>query len=106
MLLVGIICDYFGALSYVYSSSNKCLSARKMSDFGYERRRESDWHDDSRDEEEEMENRGRNRNARSGTLVRMDSIQDPGKRYALKDRIGAGAYGDVYEGIDQQAGKQ
>lgn len=49
-----------------------------------------------------MEKRDRNQNP--GTLKRLDSIQDPGKRYALKDRVGVGICGDVYEGIDQQAG--
>lgn len=82
------------------------LSARRMNDFGYGRRRGSnDWDDNFRDERKEMENRSRGRNVRSETFQRMDSVQDPGKRYALKDRIGTGAYGDVYEGIDQQAGK-
>jgi len=57
-----------------------------------------------RSDPENMENRPRNRDA--GSLKRLDSIQDPGKRYMLKDRIGVGVYDDVYEGIDQQAGMQ
>lgn len=54
------------------------------------------------DKQRKMEKRDRNQNP--GTLKRLDSIQDPGKRYALKDRVGVGICGDVYEGIDQQAG--
>lgn len=73
-----------------------------MNDFGYGKRRASN----DRDERMEMENRGRNQDTKSGTLKRMDSIQDPGKRFALKDRIGVGIFGEVYEGIDQQAGTQ
>lgn len=77
----------------------------KMSDFGYGRRRASnDRRGNVRDEQEEMGNQGRNRDTRPATLKRLDSIQDPEKRYALKDRIGVGVYGVVYEGIDQQAG--
>ncbi|XP_048508226.1 neither inactivation nor afterpotential protein C isoform X2 [Athalia rosae] len=41
-----------------------------------------------------------------GTLQRLDSIQDPGKRYALKDRIGSGVCGDVFEATDLQAGNK
>ncbi|XP_011875420.1 PREDICTED: neither inactivation nor afterpotential protein C isoform X2 [Vollenhovia emeryi] len=78
-----------------------------MNDFGYGKQRESnDWHDNIRDEQGKMENRGKKRDAESMTLKRLDSIQDPGKRYALKDRIGSGICGDVYEGIDQQAGNK
>ncbi|XP_029156587.1 neither inactivation nor afterpotential protein C [Nylanderia fulva] len=73
-----------------------------MNDFGYGKRRINN----DRDEQMEMENRGRNQDARLGTLKRMDSIQDPGKRYALKDRIGVGIFGEVFEGIDQQAGNK
>lgn len=76
-----------------------------MSNFGYARRKGSnDQRDGVGDEREEMENRGRNKDTRPATLKQLDSIQDPGKRYALKDRIGVGVCGDVYEGIDQQAG--
>lgn len=74
-----------------------------MNEFG-RRRGSNDWRGSIRNEEGEMENRGRSRDAASGTLQRMDSIQDPGKRYALKDRVGFGVCGDVYEAIDQQAG--
>lgn len=41
-----------------------------------------------------------------GTLQRLDSIQDPGKRYMLNDIIGSGVCGDVYEAVDSQAGKK
>ncbi|XP_015610405.1 neither inactivation nor afterpotential protein C isoform X2 [Cephus cinctus] len=41
-----------------------------------------------------------------GTLQRLDSIQDPGKRYTLKECIGSGVCGDVYEAVDQQAGNK
>lgn len=75
-----------------------------MNDFDHGRRKTSNDHGNLRDEQEETENRGRNRDTRAETLKRMDSIQDPGKRYALKDCIGTGVCGDVYEGIDQQAG--
>lgn len=37
-------------------------------------------------------------------LQRLDSIQDPGKRYQLRDRFGSGVCGDVYEAIDEEAG--
>ncbi|KYN33316.1 Neither inactivation nor afterpotential protein C [Trachymyrmex septentrionalis] len=74
-----------------------------MNDFG---KRKNDWHDNVQDEQREMENRSKNRDTGSVTLKRLDSIQDPGKRYALKDRIGTGIYGDVYEGIDHQAGNK
>lgn len=75
-----------------------------MNDFG--KRENNDWHDNVRDEQREMENRSKNRDTGSVTLKRLDSIQDPGKRYELKDRIGTGIYGNVYEGIDHQAGTQ
>nr|XP_012228924.1 PREDICTED: neither inactivation nor afterpotential protein C isoform X1 [Linepithema humile]XP_012228934.1 PREDICTED: neither inactivation nor afterpotential protein C isoform X1 [Linepithema humile] len=68
----------------------------------YESNQRSSIHDKQR----EMENRGRNQGTGPGTLKRLDSIQDPGKRYTLKERIGVGIYGDVYEGIDQQAGNK
>ncbi|XP_012289083.1 neither inactivation nor afterpotential protein C [Orussus abietinus] len=41
-----------------------------------------------------------------GTLQRLDSIQDPGKRYILNDCIGSGVCGDVYEAVDTQAGNK
>lgn len=79
-----------------------------MNDFGKQERKgeRNDWHDNVRNEQKEMEHRGKNQDTGSVTLKRLDSIQDPGKRYALKDRIGIGICGDVYEGIDQQAGTQ
>lgn len=76
-----------------------------MNDFSYEKRRaNNDRRDSIGNEQEETENQERNRNAQAKTLKRLDSIQDPGKRYAIRDCIGNGVYGDVYEGIDQQAG--
>ncbi|XP_016842665.1 neither inactivation nor afterpotential protein C isoform X2 [Nasonia vitripennis] len=39
-------------------------------------------------------------------LQRLDSIQDPGKRYALRDRIGSGVCGDVYEAIDEEGSRK
>ncbi|KAL0107922.1 hypothetical protein PUN28_014885 [Cardiocondyla obscurior] len=77
-----------------------------MNDYGYGRRGSDDWHDDVRNNPGKMENRDRNRDTGGVTLKRLDSIQDPGKRYVLKDRIGVGICGDVYEGIDQQAGNK
>ncbi|XP_019699822.1 neither inactivation nor afterpotential protein C isoform X2 [Harpegnathos saltator] len=78
-----------------------------MNDFGYGKRRvNNDRRGNARDEQDEMENRSRNQDGKSATFKRMDSIQDPGKRYALKDRIGIGVCGEVYEGIDQQAGNK
>ncbi|XP_015118625.1 neither inactivation nor afterpotential protein C [Diachasma alloeum] len=41
-----------------------------------------------------------------GTLKSMDSIQDPGKRYVLKDVIGTGVCGTVYSAVDTQAGNK
>lgn len=79
----------------------------KMNDFGYGKRKASnDRYGNNRDERMKMENRSKNQDTGSGTLKRLDSIQDPGKRYALKDCIGVGVYGNVYEGIDQQAGNK
>ena len=71
-----------------------------MNDYGYGRRggREDGRHG-SRGEEGDYEER-----ERRATLQRLDSIQDPGKRYLLRDCIGSGVCGDVYEAIDQQAG--
>lgn len=48
--------------------------------------------------EEDFNDRGRS------AVQRLDSIQDPGKRYLLRDCIGSGVCGDVYEAIDRQAG--
>lgn len=72
-----------------------------MSEYGYDRRggREQHRRGGGRDEhEDDLDDRGRN------TLQRFDSIQDPGKRYLLRECIGSGVCGDVYEAIDQQAG--
>ncbi|KAG7201550.1 hypothetical protein KM043_004299 [Ampulex compressa] len=48
----------------------------------------------------------REKGGNHGTLQRLDSIQDPGKRYLLKDCIGSGVCGDVFEAVDQQAGNK
>ncbi|XP_046822290.1 neither inactivation nor afterpotential protein C isoform X2 [Vespa crabro] len=61
----------------------------------------------SRDPEEEDDFVIREKNTSDhGTLQRLDSMQDPEKRYALKEVIGSGVCGDVYEAIDQQAGNK
>ncbi|XP_033207351.1 neither inactivation nor afterpotential protein C isoform X2 [Belonocnema kinseyi] len=39
-------------------------------------------------------------------LQRLDSIQDPGKRYILKGCMGSGVCGDVYEAIDEHDGNK
>ncbi|XP_054006011.1 neither inactivation nor afterpotential protein C isoform X2 [Hylaeus anthracinus] len=74
-----------------------------MNDYGYNRRggREHDRRSRSRGDDDEPEDRDRRT-----TLQRLDSIQDPGKRYLLRDCIGSGVCGDVYEAIDQQAGNK
>lgn len=78
-----------------------------MNDFGYGKQgRSSNWHDNVQNEQKEMENRDKNQDIGSVTLKRLDSIQDPGKRYSLQDCIGSGICGNVYEGIDRQAGTQ
>lgn len=75
-----------------------------MDNYNYGKRRVNNDCPDNVQDEEETENQVRNRNAQLTTFKRLDSIQDPGKRYALKDCIGKGVCGDVYEGIDQQTG--
>ncbi|XP_035717982.1 neither inactivation nor afterpotential protein C-like isoform X3 [Vespa mandarinia] len=61
----------------------------------------------SRDPEEEDDFDIREKNTSDhGTLQRLDSMQDPEKRYALKEVIGSGVCGDVYEAIDQKAGNK
>lgn len=72
-----------------------------MSDYGYERRggrEQQRRRGGNRGDEEDFEETGRN------TMQRLDSIQDPGKRYLLRECIGSGVCGDVFEAIDQQAG--
>ncbi|XP_051158327.1 neither inactivation nor afterpotential protein C isoform X3 [Leptopilina boulardi] len=44
--------------------------------------------------------------ANFANLSRMDSIQDPGKRFILKECIGSGVCGDVYEAIDENSGNK
>lgn len=57
------------------------------------------------DEEYEEED-GRERGGGNvSNLQRLDSIQDPGKRYVLKDCIGSGVCGNVFEAIDEHDGK-
>ncbi|XP_066595242.1 neither inactivation nor afterpotential protein C isoform X2 [Prorops nasuta] len=65
-------------------------------DYGRRHRREED------DEEEEA----RDSASGSSRLRRLDSIQDPGKRYILKRVIGSGVCGDVHEAVDQEAGNK
>lgn len=38
-------------------------------------------------------------------MTRMDSLADPEKRYTLKGLIGSGVCGNVYEAIDEDAGR-
>ncbi|XP_076302995.1 LOW QUALITY PROTEIN: neither inactivation nor afterpotential protein C-like, partial [Lasioglossum baleicum] len=74
-----------------------------MSDYGYERRggrEQQRRRGGNRGDEEDFEETGRN------TMQRLDSIQDPGKRYLLRECIGSGVCGDVFEAIDQQAGNK
>ncbi|KAK2587108.1 hypothetical protein KPH14_002873 [Odynerus spinipes] len=81
-----------------------------MDEYDYDRRGRSGGggrrEGGSRAAEEDDDFDIRERSSGQGTLQRLDSIQDPGKRYALKDRIGSGVCGDVYEAIDQQAGNK
>ncbi|XP_076635717.1 STKc_myosinIII_N_like and MYSc_Myo21 domain-containing protein ninaC isoform X3 [Colletes latitarsis] len=74
-----------------------------MNDYGYGKRggREHDRRSRSRGDEDEYDDRDRRT-----TLQRLDSVQDPGKRYLLRECIGSGVCGDVYEAIDQQAGNK
>ncbi|XP_014215430.1 neither inactivation nor afterpotential protein C isoform X2 [Copidosoma floridanum] len=49
----------------------------------------------------------RDRGGGDGRKVqRLDSIKDPGKRFTLRDRIGSGVCADVYEAVDEEAGKK
>lgn len=70
-----------------------------MSDYGYSGDR------GTREQRRRRENREEDFNDRGRSAVqRLDSIQDPGKRYLLRDCIGSGVCSDVYEAIDRQAG--
>lgn len=72
-----------------------------MNDYGYGRRGGKEHHGRGGgrgDDEDDLDDRGKN------TLQRLDSVQDPGKRYLLRECIGSGVCGDVFEAIDQQAG--
>lgn len=76
-----------------------------MNEFGRQKV-SNDWRGSIQNVQGEIENRDKNWDAGHGTLQRLDSIQNPGKRYVLKNRVGFGVCGDVYEAIDQQAGIQ
>ncbi|XP_015432915.1 PREDICTED: neither inactivation nor afterpotential protein C [Dufourea novaeangliae] len=71
-----------------------------MNDYGYGKRggREYDRRGGSRGDDGDYEDYDRRT-----TLQRLDSIQDPGKRYLLRECIGSGVCGDVFEAIDQHA---
>lgn len=69
-----------------------------MSDYGYGDRGMREQRRRRQNREEDFNDRGRS------AVQRLDSIQDPGKRYLLRDCIGSGVCGDVYEAIDRQAG--
>ncbi|XP_011500567.1 PREDICTED: neither inactivation nor afterpotential protein C [Ceratosolen solmsi marchali] len=79
-----------------------------MSEYGMRGVREEDDDEDYRPE------RSRDRSSSGGgggghgkeKLQRLDSIQDPGKRYSLRDCIGSGVCGDVYEAVDEEAGRK
>ncbi|XP_017799206.1 PREDICTED: neither inactivation nor afterpotential protein C [Habropoda laboriosa] len=72
-----------------------------MNDYGYGRRSGKEHRRGGRrGDEDDTEDR------RTSTLQRLDSVQDPGKRYLLRECIGSGVCGDVYEAIDQQAGNK
>lgn len=74
----------------------------KMSDYGHGRRGGRDH--DRRGGRSGDEGNPDERDRRTA-LQRLDSIQDPGKRYLLRECIGSGVCGDVFEAIDQHAGK-
>lgn len=63
-------------------------------------------HDNVQSEERGIRNQGKNQGAIHAILKELDSIPDPEKRYILKEPIGIGVCGNVYEAIDQQASKQ
>lgn len=76
-------------------------------DYEYERRHRGDGGRGGGGSRDRERGGGRDRGGGSGQdkLQRLDSIQDPGKRYVLRDRIGSGVCGDVYEGVDEEASK-
>ncbi|KAI4482907.1 hypothetical protein M0802_013616 [Mischocyttarus mexicanus] len=89
-----------------------------MDDYDYDRRgrsggggrgggkRTGKYRDTNDDDDDDIDIREKSAPGGQGTLQRLDSIQDPEKRYALKDIIGSGVCGDVYEATDQQAGNK
>ncbi|XP_076279257.1 STKc_myosinIII_N_like and MYSc_Myo21 domain-containing protein ninaC isoform X3 [Lasioglossum baleicum] len=74
-----------------------------MNDYGYGKRpgKEYDRRGGGSRSEDEYEERDRRIN-----LQRLDSVQDPGKRYLLRECIGSGVCGDVFEAIDQNVGNK
>lgn len=70
-------------------------TAPKMNDYGYGRKGERSKGEEYTSEEQD----------RRTAFQRLDSIQDPGKRYLLRECIGSGVCGDVFEAIDRQAGE-
>ena len=70
----------------------------------YRTRGGSSRREDYGEEYEERDSRERG-GGNIANIQRMDSIQDPGKRFVLKDCIGSGVYGDVFEAIDENDGK-
>ncbi|XP_015178392.1 PREDICTED: neither inactivation nor afterpotential protein C isoform X1 [Polistes dominula] len=69
-------------------------------------RRTGKYRDPNDDDDDDFDIRDKSGPTSQGTLQRLDSIQDPEKRYVLKDVIGSGVCGDVYEAVDQQAGNK
>ncbi|XP_076177941.1 STKc_myosinIII_N_like and MYSc_Myo21 domain-containing protein ninaC [Ptiloglossa arizonensis] len=67
-----------------------------MNDYGYGRKGERSKGEEYTSEEQD----------RRTAFQRLDSIQDPGKRYLLRECIGSGVCGDVFEAIDRQAGNK
>ncbi|XP_076750741.1 STKc_myosinIII_N_like and MYSc_Myo21 domain-containing protein ninaC isoform X1 [Xylocopa sonorina] len=65
-----------------------------------EDRRQQNRRRRNKDQDDDFDNEDRN------TFYRLDSVQDPGKRYLLRECIGSGVCGDVFEAIDQQAGSK
>ncbi|XP_078049671.1 STKc_myosinIII_N_like and MYSc_Myo21 domain-containing protein ninaC isoform X2 [Augochlora pura] len=73
-----------------------------MNDYSYGKR---SGRDDRRGRRNRDEGEYEERDRRTA-LQRLDSIQDPGKRYLLRECIGSGVCGDVYDAIDQNAGNK
>ncbi|XP_033328921.2 STKc_myosinIII_N_like and MYSc_Myo21 domain-containing protein ninaC isoform X1 [Megalopta genalis] len=73
-----------------------------MNDYSYGARY---GREDGRGRRNRDEAEGEERDKRTA-MQRLDSIQDPGKRYLLRECIGFGVCGDVYDAIDQNAGNK